>query len=328
MKKLLVLAFILGLCGWAAAADKALDRDGNLYAIGSAVADGVPVLQLQIYFTTGTKGILIVPGSEGPESDASPQVYLSNNAKKFYIAFERRGTASSEIVLVTYTLGEGFTDPQVVSEAYAGAFCRNPNLAQTYEFLTDGAGHKTLLQLIHLVWWETGPVPQAVYCNIPVVLGIPDLSGKTLIRLGDLLSPGLPPGDYSGLSTGLYESPSLLVPERNRNSLAVFFADLSALEYRIVDFRYGSDPIILEDRAHFPDIGVRAPVAMPLTFSSASLISPVIGTEGRLGIYSRETSGTLFGIFCDGWGAAIRLPISVTDPEMADLLKPIVEDIR
>ena len=330
MKKflVLVLAFILGWCGWALAADKALDRDGNLYAITPALVDGVPMLQLQVYLTTGAKGILIVPGSEGPETEVSPQVYLSNNAKKFYIAYERSGTASSEIVLVTYTLGEGFSDPQVVSEAAAGAFCHNPVLAQTYEFITDGSGSKTVLQLIHLVWWETGPLPQAVYCNIPLILGVPDFLSKTLVPLGDLVSPGLPPADYSGLSAGLYESPSLLVPDRDHNALTLFFADLATLDYRILDVGYASDPGILEDRAHFPDIGVRAPIAMPTGFLATSLISPVIGTEGRLGIYARETEGTFFGIFCEGWGAAIRLPIDVTDLEMADLLKPVVEDLR
>jgi len=81
MKKIWILAVLLGVCGWALGADKALDRDGNYYVVFPTVINNVPVLQMQIYFVTGAKTFMTVPGSDGPEVEANPQIYLSTNPR-------------------------------------------------------------------------------------------------------------------------------------------------------------------------------------------------------------------------------------------------------
>ena len=328
MKKLLVLCVLLGACALAWGADKALDRDGNLYVLAPSTINDTPVLQMRVFFASGLKTFMTVPGSEGPETEASPQVYLSSNAKKLYISYERRGTASSEVLLTAYDLGGGFSDSVVVSEAPGSTFCVNPRLYQTYEASVDESGNKSILQFIHMIWWEDGSLPGAVYLNIPVVFGSPDLSGRTLIRLGDIVAPGSAPADFSALSPNLYQTPSLFVPQINQNSLYVFFADLASMQYQTLQFRYNIDSGTLRDRAHFPDIGVRAPVGIPVMFSPSSGVNPILGFDGRLGLFSMEPGGTLYTVYCQGWTSPLRLPLNLNDLEVGSLLNNLLNDLQ
>ena len=327
MKKIWMFAVLLGICGWAFGADKALDRDGNFYTVFPTVVNDVPVLQMQIFLVAGAKTFMTVPGSEGPEVEANPQVYLSTNAKKCYVAYERWGTSSSQIVLATYVLGQGFLDPVVVSEAGDGTYCMNPILAQTWEIYTDGSGSKTMLQFLHLAWWENSPSPGAVYCNFPITLGMMDPAAKTLIHLSDLVSLGGVIPDLSGVAPYLYQTPGLFIPARNQNFLFVVFADLPSLQYQILSFHYGSGGSdTANDRAHFPDIGVMTPIGLPAGFTPAGAISPVLGTDGRLGLYAMTAVGTQLMYYCQGWSAQVNLPIALSGPEVSGLLDSLVND--
>jgi hypothetical protein len=327
MKKIWMLAVLLGICGWAFGADKALDREGNFYTVFPTVVNDVPVLQMQIFLVTGAKTFMTVPGSEGPEIEANPQIYLSTNAKKCYVAYERWGTSSSRIILATYVLGQGFLDPLTVSESGDGTVCMNPVLAQTWEIYTDESGNKTMLQFLHLVWWENGASSGAVYCNFPITLGTMDPSAKTLIRLSDLVSPAGVIGDLSGVSPHIYQSPAIFIPARNQNSLFVVFADLSSLQYQVLSFRYGSGGSdTANDRAHFPDIGVVAPIAFPNGFTPGGAIAPILGTDGRLGLYSMSTAGTQLMYYCQGWSTVVNVPVPLSGPEVGGLLDSLVND--
>jgi hypothetical protein len=328
MRRLTLLLCLLAFAAAGTAADKALDRDGNLYFVVPATVNEAPVLQMQILFSSGVKTFMTVPGSEGPELESSPQVYLSSNARNLYVAYERTGADSGGIVLATYAIGSGFGVPVTLAEPGAGVFCRNPRLVQTHEIRVDEAGTKTILQFLHLLWWETGARPGAVYCNIPVVLGTLDLDFRTEIRLNDLTDPSGVPGDLSGISPQLYEAPAFYAPLGNSNHLYILFADLGALQYRVLEFRYSLEGDTLRDRAHFPDIGVRNSIALPSLLSPTQSVSAVIGLDARIGLFSMEPNGTLFALYCDAWTTPMWLPSGFNPLEVGNLLRSLVDDLQ
>jgi hypothetical protein len=327
MKRPILLLILLVLAALAPAADRTFDREGNVYLVVPGTLDGAPVLQMQILFASGLKTFMTVPGSEGPESEGAPQLYLSGNARTLYVAYERRGADGGDIVLAAYAIGGAFGDPVIVSEPRSGAFCVNPRLQQTHEIRVDEAGNKTILQFLHLLWWETGDRPGAMYCNIPLVMGTLDLASRTIIRLSDITDPYGIPGDLSGISPRLYEAPAFHVPSADSNRLYVLFADLGSLQYRLLELRYSLDGETVQDRAHFPDIGVKNSISLPTTLAPTGPVSSVIGVDGRIGLYSMGAQGPMVALFCEQWSIPLWLPPDFSAQEVGALLRSFVEDL-
>lgn len=327
MKRLTLLLCLLALAAVASAGDKALDRDGNLYLVGPAVVNDTPVLQMQVLYVSGFKTFMTVPGSEGPESEGSPQLYLSSNARTLYIAYERRGPDGGAVVLSSYAIGGSFAEPVVLSDPRPGTFCLNPRLQQTHEIRVDDAGNKTILQFLHLLWWETGDRPEAVYCNIPILLGSLDLPFRTVIRLGELTSPEGFPSDLTGIAPPLIQSPGLYVPAGNKSIVYILFADAATLQYRLLEFRYTLDGETVNDRAHFPDIGVKNSIGLPTSLSPTQSVTTVIGTDGRVGLYSMEPTGPMVALYCDQWSTPLWLPADFSSLEVGTLIRSLVDDL-
>ena len=323
MKRLIFVCLICMVSiGWAG--ERALDHDGNLYYVYATPNQGISVLLLDIYTPDGAVSTMPVRGTKNFSGSLSPQIAYSNLAKRLFIVFAQEDAYSSDIVLVTYSPTDGFSAPLLLSDSQPGCRAVNPLVTLTNEVNIDSQNNRVWLQLLHVLWWEDGVRPGAVYMNLPVSFQFNGLDSSTRLRLDEILSPGMSPTELSALSPQLYQHPSLLVPQPGLNKVQILFFNTGLAQFQLVELSYSSDTGTLRDRAHFPDIGLRNTFALPAGFSPTQSVTSVVVDSGDLGFFSIEPEGVLYTLYCSGWTPARTLPPNLPPMEVENLLHSIL----
>lgn len=323
MKKLLI--FILTLfCLYLYSSERTMDSAGTVYQITGTQVNENPSLQINIYFNNGTKTWISVPGTEDSNAETFANLFYSLNTSNLFILYSKEKSDGSDLFLQVMHRDYTFSEAYLISEGISNTTCINPKIYQTYKIIQNENGIKTLIQLLHLIWWQKGSVEEAVYANIPIVLNNIDIDAKTIIHLSDLIS--FEPRNFEGeVSPFLYEYPEIIIPKPNENKLTLLFSDLSSLSYIILDFDYdGSET--LRDRAHFPDIGVRLPFPMPLNLFPSSSPEFILGSENKVALLMQSNEVFDFSFFCSDWNPLTRISNAKDFYEAKDFVKRIIED--
>lgn len=322
MKKLLFFSILL-FTFYIFSAEKVMDQEGNIYTIFKGNINDNPALQITLLSYGDLKLLINVPSTEDPFQENYPNIYYSSSSRNLFIIYTKEREDGSDLYFQVMKSDFTFSNPYKISESYANTYCLNPKIYQTYKVSKNQDGTNSLLQLIHIIWWQKGLKEGAVYLNIPVVFNNIDIEARTLIYLNDLVS--LEQNFAEGeISSYLYEYPEIIIPKANENKISVFFADLTSLSYIIMDFNYdGGDT--LRDRAHFPDIGMRLPYPIPYTFHLDSLPSFLFGTEEKIAFIIQSGDSFTFSYFCSSWSPVIKIAYAKDINEAKEFVKGIIE---
>lgn len=322
MKKLLFLILIL-FCFNIYSSDKVMDKEGTVYQISKSILNENPVLQLYIYYNDGIKTFLTIPGTEDTAFEDFPNLFYSFNTSKLFILYSKMRENGSDLYLQVMQKDLTFSENYLISEGNP-SYCINPKIYQTYKIIQNEDGTKSILQLLHIIWWEKGQNGVAYYANIPMYFDDLDINAKTIIHLSDLISSE-PKTSEDEISPFLYEFPEIFIPKVDENKLTLFFADLSSLSYIILDFNYDGENT-LRDRAHFPDIGVRMPYPIPSNLSPESNPEVVLGSEERIALIFKTGESFDFLFYCNAWNQLTKIANAKDFYEAKDFVKRIIED--
>lgn len=322
MKKFLFLILIL-FCFNLYSSDKVMDREGTVYQISQIIVNENPVLQLYIYFNDGIKTFITVPGTEDGAIENFPNLFYSFNTSNLFILYSKERENGSDLYLKVMHKDFTFSESYILSEGNS-SYCINPKIYQTYKIIQNEDETKSILQLLHIIWWEKGQNDGAFYANIPIIFSNLDINAKTIIHLSDLIS--LEPKTIENeISPFLYEYPEIFIPKANENKLTLFFADLSSLSYIVLDFNYDGEDT-LRDRAHFPDIGVRMPYPIPTNLTLETNPEIILGAEGRIALLMKGMETFDFSYFCNGWSSSTKIANVKDIYEAKNFVKRIIED--
>lgn len=322
MKKLLIATLIL-FCFNLYSSNKAMDQEGTVYQIFQSTVNENPQLQLNIYFNTGIKTYLTIPGTEDSEIENFPNLFYSYNLSNLFILYTKERQGGSDLYIQIMHKDLTFSESYIISEGNS-SYCINPKIYQTYKINQNEGGTKSILQLLHIIWWEKGQNMEAVYANIPIIFNDLDINAKTIIHLSDLISLE-PKTSEVEISPFLYEFPEIFIPKANENKLDLFFADLNSLSYIILNFNYDGEDT-LRDRAHFPDIGVRMPIPIPSNLSPQSNPEVVLGAEERIALIFKNGETFDFLFYCNAWNQLKKIANAKDINEAKNFVKRIIED--
>ncbi|MEJ5165738.1 MAG: hypothetical protein WHV67_01775 [Thermoanaerobaculia bacterium] len=322
MKKLIFLLILIsGL--YLFSSEKVMDSSGNIFSIFKGTINENPALQITVLSVGDLKILLNVPTTEDSAKEEFPNLYYSSSSRNLFIIYTKEREDGSDLYFQILKSDLTFSEPYKISESFSNTFCLNPKIYQTYKLSKNPDGTNSLLQLIHIIWWQKGTKEGAVYLNIPVVFNTVDIEAKTLIYLNDLIS--LDQNFAEGeISPYLYEYPEIIIPKVSENKLSIFFADLSSLSYVILDFNYDGDDT-LRDRAHFPDIGMRLPYPMPVSFSVDTTPYFLFGSEEKIAFIVQSGDSFSFSYFCSSWSPITKIAYAKDINEAKEFVKGIIE---
>ncbi len=321
-KTIFILTLFISILSFST--DKVMDKEGNVYQIFQNNSDGQNNLVLYFYLNNGLKTFITLPSTEDPEKEVYPNLIYSSKLKSLIILYVKEKENYSDLYLEIFDLSSNTSNVYKITESYPSLYCLNPSFSQTYKVFENSDGSKSILHLIHILWWEKGEREGAVYLNIPVLSGELDFEFKTKIYLNDLISPNYNENGEE-ISPYLYENPQIFIPKTNENNLSIFFADLGSLSYYILDLNYDNGDT-LRDRAHFPDIGVRATFPIPITFNLTSPPEFILGTESRIALLHQNEESLEFSQFCNEWLGLTKIGNASSLSEAKVLVKNIIED--
>jgi|CXWL01.1.fsa_nt_gi hypothetical protein len=130
---------------------------GSLFPKGTALRADRPVLALDIARPDRSRQRILVRGTERPEVDAAPTLFLERSSNALYVVWESRRSATSSALLLTSFKGGQWSEPIEISDDLAplkGA----PQIAITRDGFTTRVSedetrrHDTTV--LHLAWWE------------------------------------------------------------------------------------------------------------------------------------------------------------------------------
>jgi hypothetical protein len=320
------LAF--ALFGWALtgfAGDTALDRAGNLYTVFPSTYQGLPCLQLDIRAHDGAVTSVPVWGTTPFAQPSSPQVLYSLPSDRLYLVFRQGAGPGAQIALATYSSRSGLSPSFLLSSGRPDQDAQNPVAAFTAQVIAGDGELKVWRQFLHVLWWEEGPEAGARYANLPVPFDFAGVDALTRLRMNDLLSPETAPGDLSALSPQVRQHPTLFVPDSSRNQVRVFYLNTALLQCEIADLTYSTGTEILEDRAHFPDIGLMATMPMHPDFVTTQGVTTLLGTTGNLALFSAEPEGYYYATYCEGWSQPGTLPLDLPREEVQRILSAAID---
>lgn len=323
MKKLLFLLILISSL-WVLSSEKVMDQSGNIFTIFKGTVNENPALQIALLSVGDLKVLFNVPSTEDPAIENYPSIYYSPGSRNLFIIYTKERQDGSDLYFQVMDSNFNFSQAYKVSESFSNTYCINPKIYQTYKITINPEGTNSLLQFIHLIWWQKGSKEGAVYLNIPVLFNTVDIEARTLIYLNDLISLEK---NYSEneISPFLYQYPEIVIPKPNENKVSVFFADLSSLSYVILDFNYDGEDT-LRDRAHFPDIGMRLPIPMPVSFSLDSVPLFVFGTEEKIGFIIQSGDSFSFSYYCSSqWNPITKIAYAKDINEAREFVKGLVE---
>ena len=265
------------------AASVALGDSGELYVarVGTfgdlfpdekvGIPAGRPVLAVDIFAEGEPMRRLLVPDSEGPDLERSPNLAFEPASQTLYVIWESQSEPTVSALYLSGLKGDDWTEPveisgdivplkgapqvEIATEPYTAGFDEN-----------DAPIQRTRT-LFHVVWWEDAGVTDEVY-YAPVVLDNGVYIGRNpVIRLNGFAGkPAAGTGEGS-VSSALLRAPRL-VPGRDVHSSTIGFADANTrrfltLESRLLPAELGrmADDI----RAQIIDIGRGGPHGPPGT---------------------------------------------------------------
>lgn len=325
-RKIVVLCALLAWALLGHAGDTALDRSGNLYHVVPASNQGLPFLQLDIYAPDGSRNSLPVWGTKSLAKLSNPQVVFSQPANRLYIVFSQGSGAFTDVVLTSYSPRDGLSLPYSLSTDHQNRSAVNPRVVLTSEVTLNESGQKVWFQLLHLLWWEDGSRPGAVYANLPVNLHFDGIDDLTRIQLTDLLTPGMEPADLGPLAPHAYQHPRLFPLAPLSNAVRAIFFNPAILQYQIADLTYNVDSETMDDRAHFPDIGLKASLPFPPEFAPTQSVSTILSSTGNVAMFSVEPEGISYTYYCQQWTAPSLLPLILPEQEVENMLSAIIEE--
>ncbi len=323
MKK--IITFMLIFSGfYLYSFEKVIDSSGNLYQICQNSKENINKLQIYIYHSNGNKTLLDVPTTEDSVIENYPNIIYLESSKMLIILYSKEREDGSDLIIQTMDDKFNFSPPYKISEGTPLSYCINPKIYRTYNIrISDN--FMEITQFLHLIWWQRGSLEGAVYANIPLIFNNLDIESKTLIYLNDYIS--LNDKNYdSSISNYLYESPEIFIPKANENKLSVLFADLDSLSYVILDLNY-DDGDTLRDRAHFPDIGVKTMLDMPISLSPSSNVDFILSENENIALMYKNAEGNYeFSYYCSGWSQVAQIPLINNYYEAREFVKRIIEE--
>lgn len=322
MKNLLIF-ILIPFCFNLYSSDKAMDNEGTVFQIFQSIVNENPVLQINIYFNNGMKTFFTIPDTDDSEIEDFPNLFYSFNTSNLFILYTKERQGGSDLYLQVMHKDLTFSESYIISEGNAST-CINPKIYQTYKIIQNEDGTKSILQLLHIIWWEKGQNEGAFYANIPIYFQDLDINAKTIIHLSNLISLE-PKTSEVEISPFLYEYPEIFIPKANENKLSLFFADLNSLSYIILDFNYDGEDT-LRDRAHFPDIGVRMPFPIPTNITLETNPEIILGSEGRVALLMKGMETFDFYYFCNSWSSSTKIANAKDIYEAKNFVKRIIED--
>lgn len=196
---------------------------GDLFPGGRATAAANPVLALDVTPAGGATARLLVPGSEGPESEVNPFLVLDPATQTLYTVWQRQTASSSTIGLVGLAGGEFGGFLEVTDRASAVKSALQVSITRdAYTRLAADASRSTVERtVLHLLWWE--PASQQSYYKPILLVGGTVLAGQPAVTLGDLDGPAVEP-TASQVSPALYAAPRTAAG-RNDHAAILGFAN-------------------------------------------------------------------------------------------------------
>lgn len=256
----------------------------SLFADAPAGAAGNPVLALDIEKNGGSRRVL-VPGTDGLESERSPALTVDPATNEVYIVWEGQRGIHSVLDLISYS-AEGFGD---VFEFSGDPFSikTNPQLATTldaYQTLSDDGDVVTAKRtMLHLVWFDDGVLGERDLYSAIVIEDGSLLRTNTIFDLEELAADEATDGAAASAPAALVRKPEVR-SGRDGQSVVVGFVGpqggrLAALELRSVTGELVS--FADKARASIIDTGHRNPDASRRALADKARAS-IIDTGRRL----------------------------------------------
>jgi len=235
-----------------AAANVALGDSGELYVarVGTygdlfpdeevGIPAGRPVLAVDVFAEGEPMRRLLVPDSEGPDLERSPNLAFEPASQTLYVIWESQSEPTVSALYLSGLKAGEWTDPVEISGDIVplkGA----PQVEIATESYTagydeDGEPIARTRTLFHVVWWEEADATDEVY-YAPVVLDNGVYLGRNpVIRLNSFAGPPVEGGEEASVPTALLRAPRL-VPGRDVHASTIGFADADARRFLTLESR-------------------------------------------------------------------------------------------
>ncbi len=322
------------LCGALLADDRttAIDGSGATYTVsagaygqlfpgGTATAAANPVLALDVVPAGGAAQRLLVPGSEGPESEAGAFVILDPATQTLYTVWQSQTAKTSTIRLVGLAGGAFGSWIEASDRATTAKSALQVSITRdAYSQLPTGASAPATVQrtVLHLLWWE--PVSQQSYYKPILLVGGTVMAGQPAVTLGDLDGPS-PEPTAAQVSPQLYAAPSVAA---GRNDHAAILGFANARTGRILSIEVSVVPGEMSELAD----DLRAYIEQTAAISDAQNLQSIAdGVRGHI-----ISTGVRFTDFQPGMlqflGDAVRGHIISTGIVFDGDVMALAEDAR
>ncbi|HEX4953220.1 MAG TPA: hypothetical protein VF017_07480 [Thermoanaerobaculia bacterium] len=239
MRRSSLVAILLALAGLAPAAladqrQVALGAEGELFRVEAgplrqlfpgAAEDDRTALALSIARPGQPVQRLLVPDTEGEESESSPALFYEESSEALYLIWESRiNFIHSQVRLISYTAGYWSRAIDLTGTFFS--FKASPSLAVTRDTFStlddDGNPVQHRRTIYHALWWEeSGSGERVVYSPVVLVDGV-YIGWNPLLVLNDL---GLGvPGDSLPSTVELARAPTVQ-PGKDGSSVVVAMID-------------------------------------------------------------------------------------------------------
>lgn len=320
MKKLFIFIFLIS--AFLISDDKLITPSGDVFEIYTSYINDYP--GLKIIHKKGEEIINIanIPGTEDEFCELYPKFIYSSKTQEFFIVYSKVNINGADVYLqVMKKEGYIFSSPYKISES-ENTFCINPKIYQTYKIYFTENNERKVLKLLHIIWWEVGTNEQAVYLNIPITEEGIDLNFKTIIYLNDIIYLN---ENIKEISHYFLENPEIIISRSNENKLTLIFAHKKSSSYVLLDLSYENEKL-LRDRAHFPDIGIRAIIEIPNEFRISSYPEFLLGAENNIALILGKNKTFEFAYYCNGWSELNKIPGIENFYEAKEFVKRIIEE--
>lgn len=266
---------VAALCAAGAFAQQegaALGSGGELYIVKSGMYgqlfQGVPkevrlypVLALEIVRPGGFIERLLVKGSEGPESERSPELVYEEASNTVYLSWESQPNKIHAVLMLAGFDGRNWTEPiQVSGNPFIPKV--SPHLLTTrdsYQETVDGSLVTRYRTILHLLWGEETDATGHETLYSPIILQNGEFIGTNPIYLLASFDPRSEPATSLETSLDLIRQPVIQQGLDGRTVVAAFASPLTrrmvTVEVDVLPQQLGNLADIA--RVHIIDMGAK-----------------------------------------------------------------------
>ena len=282
------LIFAAGLFG----SQLTMDEFGTVYEIVPVHSEEVHYLEFNQTRPNGETVSSIIPSTYDLGIEEDPYLIYIPRYKTLYLTWSFGHSDYRNICISSYSLTtKEWTTPFLISDR---SFVRRYNSRSTFTSSIDGSG------FLHIVWWEEYDenYGDTAYCVIPFGDDDLDYTNMATHHLHSYITSKEPTEFIFPESA--YRYPNIWASGEG-NRVTVLNPSPQDGYYYVMSFDFDNvDPdIIDQQRAHFPDIGVKFDITISAHIDTKNPVESFFSEMGRLVFYWENEESVSYTFYCN-----------------------------